>query len=138
MNWAAINAVSEVIGTVAIIGTLIYVAVQIRQNTSIARATIIHGTNSDAMRLSECIAMDAELAAIYQKGTNGESLSGTDLVRYLALLEMHLAWFEDVDGQAEANLFFQDDEMRDVVKFCQANIKHYSRHLRLVNGGTTT
>ena len=117
MNWAAINAISEVIGTVAIVATLIYVAVQIRQSTSIARATIIHETNSDSIRLSECIAMDAELAAIYQKGTNGESLSGTDLVRYLALIEMHLAWFEDVDSQAEANLFFQDDELRDVVEF---------------------
>ena len=117
MNWVEINAVSEVIGTVAIIGTLVYVAAQIRQSTSIARATIIHATNSDAIRLSECIAKDAELAAIYQKGTNGTSLSGTDLVRYLALNEMHLAWFEDVDSQAEANLLFQDDELRNVIDF---------------------
>ncbi len=66
MNWAAINAISEVIGTVAIIATLIYVAAQIRQSTSIARATIIHETNSDSMRLSECIAMDAELRNVVE------------------------------------------------------------------------
>ena len=53
MNFDAIIAVSEVIGVIAIIASLIYVATQIRQSATIARATIIHATNSDGMRLQD-------------------------------------------------------------------------------------
>ncbi len=82
MNWDIIIAVSEMIGVVAIIASLAYVGIQIRQNTSIARATIIHDTNSDAMRMAELIVQNAEVAVIHDKGTNGESLTGTDLVNF--------------------------------------------------------
>ncbi len=39
MNWEAISAVAEVIGAVAIVITLIYLAVQLRQNTTSVRAS---------------------------------------------------------------------------------------------------
>lgn len=38
MNWEAIGTISEIIGAAAVVITLIYVAVQIRQNTSSVRA----------------------------------------------------------------------------------------------------
>ena len=47
MNWDAIGAIGEVLGAIAVFATLIYLAVQIRQNTlaikgqSIATATLI-------------------------------------------------------------------------------------------------
>ena len=125
MSWVAIIGVTEVIGVIAIIGSLIYVAAQIRQNSLIARATIIHGTNSDAMRVPELIASDAELAAIYQKGFNGESLTGTDLVRFLALCEMFLTWLEDIDAQIEANLYFQDVEIEGAVDSNSREVRAY-------------
>ncbi len=34
MNWEAISAISEAVGAVAIVATLIYLAIQIRQNTA--------------------------------------------------------------------------------------------------------
>ncbi len=37
MNWEAISAVSEIIGAVAVVVSLIYVAAQIRQNTRMMR-----------------------------------------------------------------------------------------------------
>jgi hypothetical protein len=115
MNLEMILAVSEVIGAVAIIASLIYVAAQIRQSTTIARATIIHATNSDAMRFQELIAQNAELAAIYEKGTTGISLAGTELVRFLALVDMSLLWLEDIDSQHKEGLYFQDESLEDVV-----------------------
>ena len=125
MSWDAIVGISEVVGVIAIIGSLIYVAAQIRQNSLIARATIIHGTNSDAMRVAELIASNAELAAIHEKGLNGESLTGTDLVRFLALCEMFLTWLEDVDSQFEANLYFQDVEIEDCVDSNSREVRAY-------------
>ena len=37
MNWEAISAVSEIVGAVAVVISLIYVAAQIRQNTKMMR-----------------------------------------------------------------------------------------------------
>ncbi len=34
MNWEAISAISETVGAVAIVATLVYLAIQIRQNTA--------------------------------------------------------------------------------------------------------
>ncbi len=34
MNWETISAISEAVGAVAIVATLIYLAIQIRQNTA--------------------------------------------------------------------------------------------------------
>lgn len=39
MNWEAISAVSEIIGAIAVVVSLIYVAAQIRQNTKMMRST---------------------------------------------------------------------------------------------------
>ncbi len=112
VNWDAVLAITEVVGVVAVIASIIYVAVQIRQNTSIARATIVHETNTSAMRVPELIAQDAELADIYRKGLDGESLQGADLVRFTALVEIYLTWLEDVDSQYMSNLYFDEMTMR--------------------------
>ena len=45
MNWDAVIAVAEIVGVMAVIASLIYVAMQIRQNTAIARANIVHETS---------------------------------------------------------------------------------------------
>ena len=39
MNWAALGAVGEVGGAIAVVATLVYLATQIRQNTSAIRAS---------------------------------------------------------------------------------------------------
>ena len=49
------------------------------------------------------------------KGTHGESLTGTDLVRFLALVEMYILWLEDVDSQFRADLHYQDGQLEDIV-----------------------
>ena len=38
MNWEAISAVSEIVGAVAVVVSLVYVAAQIRQNTRMMRS----------------------------------------------------------------------------------------------------
>ena len=40
MNWNVVVAVSEVVGAVAVIVTLIYLAAQIKQNTQMVRSEI--------------------------------------------------------------------------------------------------
>ena len=125
MSWDGIIAISEIVGVVAIIASLAYVGVQIRQSTSIARATIIHETNSLAMRTPELVLQDSEVAAIFQKGTTGESLAGIDLVRFFGLIEIYLTWLEDADSQYEAGLFYQDEEFEDFVGYMSEELDRY-------------
>ena len=46
MNWEAISAVSEIIGALAVLITLIYLALQIRQNTEQAKLNSIKSVNA--------------------------------------------------------------------------------------------
>ncbi len=39
MNWDAIGAIAELLGAIGVIGSLVYLATQIRQNTTTVRAS---------------------------------------------------------------------------------------------------
>ena len=88
MNWDAIIGIAEVIGVIAIVVSLMYVAAQIRQNSEIARATIVHDTSASFMNFHQMLASDGDLAGVYYRGTNSEELSEVEKVRFHAILEM--------------------------------------------------
>jgi hypothetical protein len=123
MTIQQLGSLGEFIAAIATLATLVYLAVQIRRNTAVARATMIHQTNSDGMREFELVAQNADLAAIYDKGMRGESLTGTDLVRYIAIVEMYLIWLENVDSQSRAGLYFQGDDLNDIVDKLSGEIR---------------
>jgi hypothetical protein len=117
MNWEAVGAVSEVVGMIAVIASLIYVGRQVKQNTEIARANIVHETSATSLRINELIAQDPSLADIYKQGTSGISLQATDLERFTALVGMYLVWLEDVDSQYASGLYFDEDDDEDLVDY---------------------
>ena len=45
MNWEAIGAIGEILGAAGVIGTLAYLAVQIRRNTNTIRAQAFHSVS---------------------------------------------------------------------------------------------
>ena len=68
MNWDALGAIGEVIGAIAVVLTLGYLAVQIKQNTEenrILRAQDLVTANADANAL---IANNSELSEIVRAG----------------------------------------------------------------------
>ena len=68
MNWQAIGTLAEIIGALAVVVSLIYVAIQIRQNTCESRtqrAQALMSANSDGNAL---IASTPDLAKIVQTG----------------------------------------------------------------------
>ena len=56
MNWTALGAIAELIGGLAVLITLIYLAVQVRQNTAVARETILRNQTDRNMDNSKFIA----------------------------------------------------------------------------------
>ena len=109
MNWEAIIAIAEVIGAIAVVLSLIYVATQIKQNTEASRAQSINQINGQYGALMSQIATNAELAHIYRKATDGEELEPDELVRYTAYLSAFFAFIEEIfllhrSGTYEENL----------------------------------
>jgi len=72
MNWEAIGAVSETIGAIAVVVTLIYLAVQIRQNSENLAAQV-RATNFAGMADTWRIGAESpELSEILAKDRAGE------------------------------------------------------------------
>ena len=65
MNWEAIGAVGEILGAVAVVATLFYLATQIRQNTKVARADMTKDLFLATRAATMDITRDDSLARIY-------------------------------------------------------------------------
>ena len=87
MNWEAIGAVGETVGALAVLVTLVYLAMQIRQNTKSVQAAAVDSANSQVSRIREVIFADADVANMYRRGTEDPaSLSQDDTIRYRLLI----------------------------------------------------
>ena len=71
MNWEAISAIADIIGVIAIVVSLIYVSIQIRQNTKVARAATRQAIADSTESLGNDLLNSAEMAEIFVKHMNG-------------------------------------------------------------------
>ncbi len=117
MNWDAVIGTAEIIGVIAIVFSLVYVAAQIRQNTDIARAMIVHETSVSFMRFHEILATEADLADLFHRGTCGEELSDVETVRFKSFVEMYMTLLEDIDHQFKFDLYFDEEDGVEIIEF---------------------
>lgn len=117
MNWDAVIAITEVIGVIAIIGSLVYVGKQIRQSASLARAAIVHDTTVAWSNASAMLATDAELTDIFIRGVAGEALSPVETKRLESLIDVYMTNLEDIDHQYQSDLYFDEKDTVDVVDY---------------------
>ena len=82
MNWEAVGAIGEILGAVAVVVTLGYVAIQIRQNTatlnSTARQSLVDNDRHSLLAV-------LEHPDLIEKLGKGEELSSSDQIRYTAI-----------------------------------------------------
>lgn len=89
MNWEAIGAVGEILGAIAVIATLIYLAKQIRQNSQAVQVSALRDTTEQWNRWSEVLANSTELADIVARGNKSyKQLPEADSLRYGAYVQM--------------------------------------------------
>ena len=65
MNWEALGALGEIAGAAAVIVTLAYLSVQIRQNTKASRVAAVQAASENSSRFSELIAGDTALGEVF-------------------------------------------------------------------------
>jgi hypothetical protein len=81
MNWDAIGAIGEVVGAVAVFATLLYLAIQIRQNTAQSRASSHHAISDSLNQLNILFGQSTEVSALFLMGLEDRS-SLTDAQRW--------------------------------------------------------
>ena len=130
VNWEAIVAIVEVVGLLAVVASLIYVAVQVRQNselisqnTLVARSAMVHETSVTYSRFFELIAESPDLASIYRRGINSEELDPDEIVRFESLLAVYFTYLEDSDHQYKSDLYFDEDDDEDLIEFMAATFR---------------
>ncbi len=111
MNWDAIGALSEVVGAIGILITLIYLAIQIRQNTKIVQTEYIQRLTDSFNQVNFLIASDDRMAQIMRKGrTNYEGLEDVEKARFnfmnLAIFRIYDSLFSQMQrGTGEKELW---------------------------------
>jgi hypothetical protein len=86
----------QVIGAIAVVISLIYVALQIRQNTNAVRSATAQTVHEHFARWYHLVAADDELAKIVASGLrNYESLSEQERVRFIAAFMAFLSYSQN-------------------------------------------
>jgi hypothetical protein len=83
VNWEAISAIGQLVGALAVVISLIYLASEVRRNTRASQLAATRSTSDAFNRWSQQIAEHPHLTDVYYRGIRDiESLEEADLVRF--------------------------------------------------------
>ena len=101
MTIQELGSLGELVAAIATVATLIYLALQIRQNTYATRASSFHAVSDSMNDVNLSVTQDAELARIWLAGSSNRSdLSPEDRHRFDLTLLSYFHVFETMHYQA--------------------------------------
>lgn len=86
MNWDALGAIGEVIGAIAVVVTLLYVARQIRQASAQTQAQARYSFIEAYGEMNTSITNSKEVASIFRRGIMGDELDADEYYQFFALI----------------------------------------------------
>ena len=119
MNWEAISTIAEIVGAIAVIVTLAYLAVQIRDNTRMARSATRQAIAETAMTHGTNLVSDKELMATLLKDLKGQDVDEVNWTRLMAHNYITMRHYENIHYQHLAGMI-EPDEWRGFRKNLQA------------------
>jgi heme oxygenase len=63
------------------------------------------------------IADNSEVASIFRRGVDSKELDRDEITRFEALMEVYFTSLEDMDHQYKSDLYFDEDDDEDLVRF---------------------
>lgn len=90
MNWDALGAVGEVVGAVAVVVTLLYVARQIHQANAQTQAQARYSFVEAYGHMNTSISGNKAVASIFRRGIKGEGLDEDEAIQFFALIGQFL------------------------------------------------
>ena len=103
MNWDALGAVAELIGGVAVLITLVYLAVQVRHAQRIQRQTLLSNQTAHWVANCQTIGAHPELNKAWHKALRGTDLTQEErwqwsIVLYGVILDFEEMYFLQKEG----------------------------------------
>ena len=109
MNWDAVGAMGELFGALAVVLTLGYLAVQVRQNSQgmkVAAKLDIENNYNDYTNL---VLKDPELFDLQRKGLLGQELEANDKVKFDLLMQRMTRQFSSMYYQYQMQDLSEDE-----------------------------
>ncbi len=119
MNWDAMSAMAEIVGSAGVIITLIYLVIQIRANTNAMTRTEAREVQANCMTAYYAVANDRELSDIIVRGTKAmNDLDDVERYRFDLAVAGYLLPVEQAFAASRSNLYLQDDlaPLKTIVK----------------------
>ena len=116
MSWDALGAIGEIIGAIAVLATLYYLAAQIKmQNRELEKsnknvtAQLSFDINNMLINNNDALMRDKEFVQIYQKGISNQLLDEIEAIQFSQYVNRWLALCESVIVAAKAEVMFAGD-----------------------------
>lgn len=90
MNWDALGAVGEIVGAVAVVVTLLYVARQIHQANAQTQAQARYSFVEAYGHMNTSISANKSVASIFRRGIKGLDLDEDEYIQFFALIGQFL------------------------------------------------
>jgi hypothetical protein len=101
MTLGQIAQIGEILGGIGILGSLIFVGLQVRQNTETIRASTLQ-LNTDYWSTFLTNVAHPQFVKIYGKGLTGDDLDQTEFSQFFLLMRAYLLGLENQHYQAFA------------------------------------
>jgi hypothetical protein len=90
MNWDAIGAGAELAGAITVIITLIYLSIQLRQNSALQRSTLATANRESTNQITGLLAGDREALRVFWAGIDGRGkLEELDRRHFDAIISLY-------------------------------------------------
>jgi hypothetical protein len=100
VNWEAISAIGQMVGAIAVVISLIYLAREVRSNARATRYAAMRATLDNFNRLAQLTSEDSDLAELYYRGLDDfEALERLDYARFNTIMHQIFRNMEDVYHQ---------------------------------------
>jgi len=104
MNWEALGAIGELVGAGAVVLTLGYLAVQIRQSSKSSRQQSYHDLVTRRSDFYNKMVESNDVTAITIAGMRGDSMNEIEAQRFTSSMLNYVSHFQDVYLQRKSGL----------------------------------
>jgi hypothetical protein len=97
MNWEAISAISQLVGSVAVVLSVLYLGIQVRRSTRVAKVAAQDAAASALRDVTKPFMENAELGRLWRAGLEDlNALSGEDQARFFHATHQFLKAMETI------------------------------------------
>ncbi len=109
MSWDAISAVGQAVGAVAVVVSLVYLAVQIRDNTRSSRSATRQSIVDSIVAVNMILPQSESFARAFRADLDGQQLEPHQALQLLAFCYLYLRTWENVHFQYRSGMLSDED-----------------------------